>query len=77
MDVKRFKELWTEMRKDLQDNDSNAYSAEARKWATDNGLISGSGTTANGEPNCMWEDFLTREQFVTVLYRWTKMMGKA
>lgn len=77
MDVARFKELWGEMRKELQDNDASAYSAEAREWATKNGLIAGNGTTVNGEPNCMWGDILTREQFVTVLYRWTQMMGKA
>lgn len=77
MDVNRFKELWLEMRKELQDNDASAYSAEAREWATQNGLIAGNGTTINGEPNCMWGDILTREQFVTVLYRWTQMMGKA
>lgn len=77
MDVKRFEELWLEMRKELQDNDCSAYSAEARQWATSNGLIAGNGTTINGEPNCMWADMLTREQFVTVLYRFAQMMGKA
>ena len=77
MDVARFKELWGEMRKELQDNDASAYSAEAREWATKNGLIAGNGMIVSGEPNCMWGDILTREQFVTVLYRWTQMMGKA
>lgn len=76
MDVGRFKELWAEMRKELQDNDAGAYSAEARKWATTTGLIAGNGTEINGEPNCMWQDLLTREQFVTVLYRFAQMMGK-
>ena len=65
------------MRKELQDNDASNYSAEARAWATSNGLIAGNGTTVNGEPNCMWGDVLTREQFVTVLYRWAQMIGKA
>ena len=77
MDVKRFKELWSEMRRELQDNDKSAYSEEARNWATPSGLIAGSGNTTNGDPNYMWEDILTREQFVTVLYRFAKMMGKA
>lgn len=76
MDVNRFKELWMEMRKELQDNDSSEYSKEARDWATSAGLIVGNGTTVNGEPNCMWGDVLTREQFVTVLYRYAQMMGK-
>lgn len=67
MDVARFSELFREMRKELQDNDSGTYSEAARKWATSTGLIAGNGTTINGEPNCMWQDFLTREQLVTVL----------
>ena len=70
MDVARFKELWGEMRKELQDNDSSKYSEEAR-------LIAGNGTEINGEPNYMWADVLTREQFVTVLYRFAKLMGRA
>lgn len=77
MDVKRFKELWLEMRKELQDNDAGTYSQDARNWATSSGLIAGNGTEINGEPNCMWQDMLTREQFVTVLYRFAQMMGKA
>lgn len=77
MDVKRFEELFLEMRKGLRDNDAGTYSNEARNWATSSGLIAGNGTEINGEPNCMWQDFLTREQFVTVLYRFAQMMGKA
>ena len=77
VDVARFSELFREMRKDLQDNDSGQYSEAARKWAVESGLIAGNGTTINGEPNCMWQDFLTREQLVTVLYRFAQMMGKA
>lgn len=77
MDVARFSELFREMRKDLQDNDSGQYSEAARKWAVESGLIAGNGTTINGEPNCMWQDFLTREQLVTVLYRFAQIMGKA
>ena len=75
MDVARFKELWSEMRKELQDNDSSKYSEEARSWAISTGLIAGNGTEINGEPNYMWADILTREQFVTVLYRFAKKMG--
>lgn len=77
MDVVRFKELWGEMRKELQDNDSSKYSEEACAWATSTGLIAGNGTEINGEPNYMWADVLTREQFVTVLYRFAKLMGRA
>ena len=74
MDVKRFKELWNEMRKDLQDNEAGQWSKEAREWAVASGLIQGSGTTKEGEPNAMWEDLLTREQLVTVLYRFYQIM---
>lgn len=76
MDVHRFEELWFEMRKELQDNDCSAYSTDARQWAIENNLIAGSDKTANGEPNYMWGDILTREQFVTVLHRFAQMMGK-
>lgn len=76
MTIDRFEELWREMRTKLQDNDSSAYSAEAREWAVATGLIKGSEVAADGKPNGMWEDLLTREQFVTVLYRFAQMMGK-
>ena len=77
MDVTRFHELWLEMRKQLQDNDSSSYSAEARDWAIANGIINGSGTLPDGTPNYMWEDVPTREQLVTTLFRFAKLMGKA
>ena len=74
MDLEGFKKLWGEMRKQLQDNDSSAYSKDARDWAVKNGIITGN---SSGSFNGMWEDFMTREQFVTVLYRFAKMIGKA
>lgn len=77
MTKEQFASLFSQMRKDLQDNDSGNYSKEAREWAVSTGLIAGNGTQINGEPNCMWQDFLTREQLVTVLYRFAQMMGKA
>ena len=78
MTQEQFNEMFTTaltaFRSELQDNDASNYSEEARKWAKDNGIISGSSTeTFNG----MWGDFLTREQMVTVLYRFAKLMGKA
>ena len=72
MDVNRFKELWAEMRKELQDNDCSDYSVQAREWAVDSGLVQGGDTS---EANYMWEDVLTREQMVTILYRFAKMLG--
>ena len=76
MDITRFKELFNEMRKDLQDNDAGQWSEEARQWAISTGLVNGSGVGADGQPNGMWEDLMTREQLVTVLYRFAQMMGK-
>lgn len=77
MDVERFKELWLEMRKDLQDNDCSSWSQASRQWATSNGLINGSGITQSGEPNYMWNDLLTREQAAALLYRFAQLIGKA
>lgn len=71
----QFKQLWYQFRKELQDNDSGDWSKEARDWAISTGLIAGNGTTVNGEPNYMWEDVPTREQLVTVLYRFFTMMN--
>lgn len=75
VDYEQFLKLLNEYRNKLRDNDSNAYSEEARNWATSTGLIQGNGTTPDGQPNYMWEDFLTREQFITVLYRFAKKLG--
>lgn len=68
-----FTELFVELRKELQNNKCNEYSLAARNWAISNELIVGSGTLENGEPNYMWQDFITREQLVTVLHRFAQM----
>ena len=75
VDYEQFIKLLNEYRNELRDNDSNSYSEEARNWATSIGLIQGNGTTPDGQPNYMWADFLTREQFITVLYRFAKKLG--
>ena len=72
-----FKTAMEAYHKELRDNDSGKWSAEARQWAVDTGLIAGNGTTPDGSPNFMWEDHLTREQLVTVLHRYSKLTGKA
>lgn len=77
MDAIRFSELFAEMRKEMQDNDCSSYSEEARAWAVSNGLIVGNGVTDDGDPNYMWKDFLSREQMMTILHRFAKLMGKA
>lgn len=74
-DFEQFKKLFQEMRTELQDNDCDQWSAEARRWALNIGLIAGNGIVINGQPNCMWQDFMTREQCVTVLYRFAQIMG--
>lgn len=61
-------------RSSLQDNDAHSYSQEARDWAIKNGLVKGS---SSGTFNGMWEDFLSREQFVAILHRFAKLIGKA
>lgn len=76
MTKEQFKELWLAMRKDLQDNDAGEWSAEARNWAVEIGLIAGTSTENGEEPNYMWADMLTREQFVMVLFRFAQLMGK-
>lgn len=77
MDVKRFKELYNEMRKEMQDNDAGDWSAQAREWAISTGLMVGGNKLPDGTPNYMWADSMTREQMVTVLYRFAQMMGRA
>ena len=72
-----FKVAMAAFRTELRDNDSSEYSEEARRWAVNSGLIAGNGTEIDGQPNCMWEDMLTREQLVTVLHRFAQKLGQA
>lgn len=81
MDQNKFNEMFriamTSYRKKLQDNDKGIWSEEARSWAIEAGLFAGNGTDINGEPNYMWEDFLTREQAAQLFYRFAKDHGLA
>lgn len=77
MDLNQFKKLWTEMRKELQDNDQSSYSKEACDWCIANKILIGGSPLPNGTPNYMYHDFLTREQMCVMLYRFAKLMGKA
>lgn len=72
MTLNDFKKLWNEMRAELKDNDAHTYSNEARKWALSNGLIEG---VDDSNFNGAWMDYLTREQLVTVLYRFAQMIS--
>ena len=73
MDQSKFNEMFktamTGYRKELQDNDSGEWSKEAREWAVEKGLFVGNGTTVEGDPNMMWEDGVTREQYAVVSKR--------
>lgn len=75
MTIEKFTELMNEYRATLRDNDSGDWSKEAREWAIANGLFEGSGTLANGQPNYMWADFLTREQAAALFYRFAQKNG--
>ena len=75
MDQETFRRMWLELRKELQDTDSESWSREARDWAVQTGLIRGSGTLPDGSPNYMWEDLLTREQMTVLLYRFAQAAG--
>jgi len=55
-------------RRMLQDNDHSEWSGEALDWAKERGVFSGA-PGEDGQPNYMWEDFVTREQLATVLYK--------
>ena len=71
MTLDQFTELYKQMRVNLQDNDASSWSEDARKWAVETGLVQGS---SNDDFNGMWEDVLTREQMVTILYRFFNML---
>lgn len=75
MDKDTFAGLFREMRKDLQDNDCSDWSETARKWAVDNGIVQGGAPLPDGSANFMWQDMMTREQLVTVLYRFAQKIG--
>lgn len=70
-----FKVAMAAYRAELQDNDCGQYSQAGRKFVVDNGLMVGGNTLENGEPNFMWQDFLTREQFATVISRFAEKFG--
>lgn len=76
MTLEKFTELMHKYRATLQNNNCHSYSAEARDWAIKNGLIAGSDIKLpSGETNYLWPDSISREQFVTVLYRFAKAKG--
>ena len=75
MTLDEFKSLMKLYRAELQDNDCGKWSEEARDWAIESGMIEGVNVGTDGLPNYAWADFLTREQAVTLFYRFAKLMG--
>lgn len=79
MDQDKFNKMFAtamqQYRQELRDNDSGDWSQKARQFAIDQGIFAGSGMAADGQPNFMWEDFLTREQCAQVLYRFAQKFG--
>lgn len=67
-------QILNDSQKALKDNDSGAWSKEAREWAIANGIIQGTGNGPDGKPNFAWEASVTREQMVTMLYRFAKLI---
>lgn len=47
----------------IDDSGVSSWSADARNWAQDKGLVSGSGNDYG------WMDYITKEQLITILYR--------
>lgn len=74
---KMFKVAMAAYRAELQDNDCGSYSEDGRRWVIDAGIVAGGTPLPDGSPNYMWQDFLTREQFATVLYRFAAKVGLA
>ena len=67
--TKRWNTAMQQYRESLRDNDASAWSKEARQYVMEKGIFQGSGTTPEGEPNFMWEDLLTREQYAQTTMR--------
>ena len=72
-----FKVAMAAYRAELQDNDCGNYSEEGRRFVIERGLMVGGSPLADGSANYMWQDFLTREQFATVLFRAAQTFGLA
>lgn len=64
MTQERFNEMMDAWIAEQAKKDASDWSAESREWAEKNGLISG-----DTDGKKMYKKMLTREEFVTVLYR--------
>ena len=50
-------------------DDGSDWSAEARAWAVENGILRGKGTNADGSTDYAWTDNVTREELAVILHR--------
>lgn len=74
---KQWKAFMIQYRKELQDNDCGEWSKAAREWCIQNKIFAGGGSGADGQPNYMWHDLLTREQAAALFYRFAQLNGLA
>lgn len=72
MNIEKFAELMDEYNAELRKKPGSSWSNEARSWAVDNGLIVG-----GSDESLMWRANMSREELITVLWRYSKLMGKA
>ena len=72
MNLDKFSELMNEYNVEQRKKPGSAWSKDSRDWAVSNGLITGGSDDA-----MMWRSNLSREEFVAVLQRFAKMIGKA
>lgn len=76
-EAERFELLFNDLMAKLKDNDSGKWSKEAREWAITSGIVNGVGNGPDGKPNYAWEAPVTREQMVTMLYRFANSLNCA
>ena len=73
MPSESFEQMMAQYRLNLQKKPGSFWSSEARTWATDTGLIQGIGLLPDGSPNYVWRDFVTREELITLLHRFSQL----
>lgn len=64
MSYEQFKEFMERYREELREKNGSNWSEKERRWAVENGIITG-----DENDRCMWLDFMTREQLAAVVYR--------
>lgn len=71
----QWRQYMHQYRSELQDNDCGEWSKAAREWCIQQGIFAGGTPGADGQPNYMWEDLLTREQAASLFYRYAQLSG--